>query len=462
MASILTFLSRRSKDGFKGRLSAVSCDCAQGCAIEAQNVAEGGLFLKGKDLLHSRNIAVSTFEIGQDEILVEGSLRDERLCPVISSSTGVDLPPGTVHHMTVRMTLAVPALEIVSIRAAMPVHPFPECLEACEAAKRLEGLRLVHGFTAEVLRRLGRTKGCLHLTNLLLAVGSAAVQGSWSFLSRKRKRKLGASPRQIAERASAVVDSCLVWRKDGPAAARLRKRIEQAAEAAGSGPERGPVITIDGPAGSGKSTVSRLLAERLSCLYLDTGALYRALAWRAIQEGTKQDDEDALADLCRRSRISVRRVNGRVRTFAGREDVSDLIRTEEVGLAASRISAVPAVRKALLPVQRKAGEGGGIVAEGRDMGTVVFPNADVKFYLEASPEVRIQRRFRELVGKGMAADLSRIGSDLALRDRQDSERAAAPLRIPGDAVVIDTTALGIDQVLQRMLDEVERRRKGPA
>jgi len=418
--------------------------------------------LKGKDLLHSRNITVSTYEIGQDEILVEGILQDERLCPVISSSKGVELPPGIIHRMTVEMVLAIPTLQILSIRAAMPAHPFPECLEVCETVRGLEGLRLISGFTAEVRRRLGKTKGCLHLTNLLLAMGSAAVQGTWSFFKRKRKRKLAESPGQAEERAALVVDSCRVWRKDGPVAARLRQRIDQAAADAEKKDGRKLVITIDGPAGSGKSTVSKRLAEKLSYLYLDTGALYRALAWRAIREGTAQDDEEALADLCRRARVSVKRVGGRVRYFAGGEEVSDLIRTEEVGLAASRISAVPAVRKALLPVQRQAGKRGGIVAEGRDMGTVVFKDADVKFYLEASESVRIQRRFQELAAKGQSADLSRIGKDLSFRDRQDSERAAAPLKIPEDAVVIDTTALDIEQVLQRMLDEVERRRKGPA
>jgi cytidylate kinase len=420
--------------------------------------------LKGKDLLHSRNITVSTHEIGQDEILVEGILRDERLCPVISSTEGIELPAGIVHHMTVEMILAVPTLEILSIRAAMPAHPFPECLEMCETVRQLEGLRLMSGYTAEVQRRLGKAKGCLHLTNLLLATGSAAVQGAWSFFKRKRKRPLSVTPRQAEDRASLVLDSCRVWRKDGPMAARLRRRIDQTAAAQEDGKRVGRklVVTIDGPAGSGKSTVSRRLAERLSYLYLDTGALYRAVAWLAIQEGTKQDDDDALADLCRRARVSVKRVGGRVRYFSGGRDVSDLIRTEEVGLAASRISAVPAVRKALLPVQREAGKNGGIVAEGRDMGTVVFKSADVKFYLEASEEVRIQRRFKELAAKGENTEFSRVANDLSLRDRQDRERAAAPLKVPRGAVVIDTSALDVDQVLQRMLDEVERLGKSSA
>jgi len=418
--------------------------------------------LKGKDLLHSRNMTVSTYEIGQDEILVEGVLRDERFCPVISSTEGIELPAGVVHHMTVEMTLAVPTLEILSIDAAMPAHPFPECLEMCATVRQLEGLRLTSGYTAEVQRKLGRANGCLHLTNLLLAMGSAAVQGAWSFFGRKRKRKLAASSLLMEEKASVVVDSCRVWRKDGPMAAKLRRRMENAASEPEDGKKIGRelVITIDGPAGSGKSTVSKRLAERLSYLYLDTGALYRAVAWLAIREGTRQDDEGALADLCRRAPVSVTRAGGRVRYFAGGKDVSDQIRTEEVGLAASRISAVPAVRKALLPVQREAGKNGGIVAEGRDMGTVVFKNADVKFYLEASEQVRIQRRFKELAAKGENADFSRVANDLSLRDRQDRERATAPLKVPRGAIVIDTSALDIDQVLQRMLDEVERRAKG--
>ena len=420
--------------------------------------------MKGKNLLHSRNMTVSTYEIGQDEILVKGILRDERFCPVISSTKGIELPAGVVHHMTVEMTLAVPALEILAIDAAMPAHPFPECLEMCETVRQLEGLRLTSGYTAEVRRRLGKAKGCLHLTNLLLAMGSAAVQGAWTFIKRKRKHPLSITPRQMEDRAELILDSCRVWRKDGPLAAELRRRMKETASAQEDGKKIGRklVITIDGPAGSGKSTVSKRLADKLSYLYLDTGALYRAVAWLAIREGTRQDDEEALAELCRRARVSVKRVGGRVRYFAGGKEVSDQIRTEEVGLAASRISAVPAVRRALLPVQQEAGKNGGIVAEGRDMGTVVFKNADVKFYLEASEQVRIQRRFKELAAKGENADFSRVATDLSQRDRQDRERAAAPLKVPRGAIVIDTSALDIDQVLQRMLDDVERRAKGSA
>src|SRR4030042_1812242 len=180
---------------------------------------------------------------------------------------------------------------------------------------------------------------------------------------------------------------------------------------------RRPVVTIDGPAGAGKSTISRLLAERLSFIYLETGALYRAVALRLRSQGW-DGREDSLAALCRNIRVEMRKVGDRLRVFTEEDDVTEKIRSEEIGLQASRVSAVPAVREMLLSVQKEAAAGGGVVAEGRDMGSVVFPDAEVKFFLDASAEERAKRRYLELTAKGEAVHQRDIEEDLLLRDRQ--------------------------------------------
>lgn len=218
------------------------------------------------------------------------------------------------------------------------------------------------------------------------------------------------------------------------------------------------LITVDGPAGSGKSTVSRLLAETLSYLYLDTGALYRALAYQAIRNGISALDEEGVAELCRRTQIRLSQVEAALRVFADAEDVTEKIRTEPVGLLASTLSAIPVVRSSLLPIQRELGKDGGIVAEGRDMGTVVFPDADVKFFLDADAEERIRRRYRELIERGEKMDYSSLKKDLHLRDRQDRERAIAPLRVPAGAIRVDSTRLSIDGVLEVMLAAIPEQR----
>lgn len=214
------------------------------------------------------------------------------------------------------------------------------------------------------------------------------------------------------------------------------------------------IITIDGPAGAGKSTVSRLLAKNLSYLYLDTGALYRAVAYQAMKKGISIADQAAIASLCRRGEIRLQRVDNELRVFADAQEVTEKIRTEPIGLLASTLSAMPAVRSALLPIQRDAGKEGGVIAEGRDMGTVVFPDADLKFFLEADAEERTRRRFKELVMRGESVDYPSLKKDLSSRDRQDRERAIAPLKIPQGAIVIDSTQLTIEAVLGAMLAEI--------
>jgi CMP/dCMP kinase len=219
---------------------------------------------------------------------------------------------------------------------------------------------------------------------------------------------------------------------------------------------RRPIITIDGPAGAGKSTISKLLASHLSFICLDTGALYRAVAYRLKGEGWN-GEADTIGDLSRALRVSLQRDEaGRGRVIAEGEDVTEKIRTEEISLLASRISAIPRIREGLLGVQREFGVAGGIVAEGRDMGTIVFPDAEVKFFLDASPQERAKRRYSELIGKGEQANLSEIENDLNRRDRQDRERAIAPLVIPADAVVVDSSNRSIPQVVDFMISVVER------
>lgn len=212
------------------------------------------------------------------------------------------------------------------------------------------------------------------------------------------------------------------------------------------------VITIDGPAGSGKSTVARELARRLGYRLIDTGALYRGVAWLVGEAGVDPRDEVALRRLLAETTIDLK--DGAV-LVEGR-DVTGEIRTTEIGELASRISTLAAVREHVTPIQRRLAAKGGVVLEGRDTGSVVCPDAEVKFYLDASPEVRVNRRQRELEGRGITADPEGVRSEILGRDRQDMERALAPLVIPDGAVVIDSTARSVDEVVGLMLERVAR------
>ena len=215
------------------------------------------------------------------------------------------------------------------------------------------------------------------------------------------------------------------------------------------------MITIDGPAGAGKSTIGKALVECLSYSYLDTGALYRAVAYTVVAEGISPDDESSLLRLLGRTKISLRNIAGRIKVFVNDDDVAEKIRTEEIGLLASKVSAISLVRNALLPVQREVGKKGGIVAEGRDMGTVVFPDADFKFFLDASVEERVKRRYKELVTRGVHCDYCEVERDLLMRDRQDRERETAPLQASMDAIIIDSTDMTISEIVERMVSIVK-------
>ena len=184
-------------------------------------------------------------------------------------------------------------------------------------------------------------------------------------------------------------------------------------------------------------------------MYLDTGLLYRAVAWLSLQTGVSLEDNESLAAICGSIRIS-RDTDGAMSVLIKGEDISGDLRTEEISMFASSVSAKPVVREALLPLQRQAGRQGGIVAEGRDMGTVVFPDADVKFYLDADVDERARRRYLQLLENGQTADLDDIKRGIGARDSQDSTREISPLKPADDSVVIDTTALSIDAVVEEM------------
>ena len=213
----------------------------------------------------------------------------------------------------------------------------------------------------------------------------------------------------------------------------------------------GIIIAIDGPSGAGKSTVARLLAEHLGYLQIDTGAMYRAAALLIAQADIDLDDQTTLEGFCNRLDIRLDIHDGRQRVVANGSDVTNQIRTPEMSLLTSRTSALKPVRDALLKSQRLMGIQGGVVLEGRDIGTVVFPDAELKFYLIASAEERGRRRYQELTLKGEQVDLVTTIAEVIARDQQDTGRDLAPLRQAEDAIAIDSSHLTLDEVLAQMM-----------
>jgi len=215
------------------------------------------------------------------------------------------------------------------------------------------------------------------------------------------------------------------------------------------------VITIDGPAGSGKSTISRLLAKKIGYLYLDTGAMYRAVALAAKRENIHLNDGKALGELCNSLDLHFIADQAPPRLFLNGEDISAEIRSPEMDMASSKVSTVSEVRKAMTGLQRKMAKGMTLVAEGRDIGTVVFPDAKHKFYLTASLEIRTERRYKERLGRGETVHMAFVESELKKRDHQDETRPIAPLRPAEDAKIIDTTEMTPEQVIGTILCQLD-------
>jgi CMP/dCMP kinase len=225
-------------------------------------------------------------------------------------------------------------------------------------------------------------------------------------------------------------------------------------------------IAIDGPAGSGKSSLAKRVAQVLGYLYLDSGAMYRALAFKALREKTALDDIRALEELARRTHVELKpptaeqeAAGSKNRVFLDGEEVTPAIRTAEVAQAASRLATIAGVREILVAEQQRAGAGGGVVMEGRDIGTVVFPRAELKIFLEASPEVRAERRWKEHQEKGETMPLAQVLEEVRERDRRDRERTVSPLVRASDAVLVDNTAMDAEETARLVIMLAREREK---
>ena len=214
-------------------------------------------------------------------------------------------------------------------------------------------------------------------------------------------------------------------------------------------------IAIDGPAGAGKSTIAKKLAADLGYVYVDTGAMYRAMAYYFLQNGIDEKDENAIADACSNVDVTIQYVNGEQQVILNGENVNGVIRKEEVGNMASATSVYPVVRTKLVELQRQLASKENVIMDGRDIGTVVLPNANVKIYLTASSAVRAKRRFDELTAKGVECDIDAIEKDIIDRDYRDIHRETSPLRQAEDAVLLDSSNLDIDGVVAEMKKIIE-------
>lgn len=220
-------------------------------------------------------------------------------------------------------------------------------------------------------------------------------------------------------------------------------------------------IAIDGPAGAGKSTIARLAAKRLGFVYVDTGAMYRAIALYFLRKGIRHEDVQTIASLVQGAEITIRYVDGTQQVILNGEDVSGQIRTEEVGNMASATSAIPAVRAHLLELQRNLAASANVIMDGRDIGTCILPDADVKIFLTASTSVRAMRRYRELQEKGMMCNLEEIEQDIIERDARDMNRETAPLKQAEDAMLLDSSDMTLEQVVQAILEAAFSRGLAP-
>ena len=221
---------------------------------------------------------------------------------------------------------------------------------------------------------------------------------------------------------------------------------------------RGPCIAIDGPVGAGKSTIARLVAHGLGYTYIDSGAMYRALAWAARRDGIGADDQTRVSELVEEVRIRIRpRADGLNQVIVNGDDITSEIRSPEISQLASRLSAMPTVRRRMVALQQEMARDGCVVMEGRDIQTVVLPEAEVKIFLTASAEERARRRWEELRGRGREADLQQVLADIEARDARDTTRADSPLKPAPDAVHVDTDGLTIEQVVAKVLATVKER-----
>ena len=215
-------------------------------------------------------------------------------------------------------------------------------------------------------------------------------------------------------------------------------------------------VAIDGPAGAGKSSIAKILAKKLGYIYVDTGALYRAVGYYVVSQSLSTTDSEAVIGCLDKIKVELRYVEGQQKVFINNEDVTEKIRTAEISMAASNVSAIPKVREFLFDLQQNIAKTNNVVMDGRDIGTVVLPNADVKIFLTASPEERAKRRYKELIEKGQQVTYEDVLADVITRDHNDSTRATAPLKQAEDAVLVDTSDLNFEQSVEALYNIAKR------